>query len=119
MKGVEYHWQSVRVSVLNRKAHTSAWDSTIMVIYLFKTKRSHALKQILCIVVSRAECAPRKSQRPAEELLALRLLAAPPERTRQVGRRNQRALVLCAEQAGLLDEDLALDLHGLSVLALL
>ena len=69
--------------------------------------------------MSRTERAPRQSQRVAEELLALRLLATLRERGRQVGRRDQRVRVLCAGQAGRGDEDLALDLHGLGVLALL
>ena len=68
--------------------------------------------------MGRAERAQRQSQRLAIELLALRLVAAVRERDHQVARRDQRFLVLCAEQAGLLDEDLALDLCGIGVLAL-
>ena len=40
------------------------------------------------------------------------------EVARLVAKVLKRPLVLCAEQVGLLDEDLALDLHGLGVLAL-
>ena len=47
--------------------------------------------------MSRAERAPRHNQRLTEQLLRLRLLAAPLERERQVERRSQRPLVLCAE----------------------
>ena len=68
--------------------------------------------------MSQTERAPRQSKRLAEELIRLPLLTALPERVRQVGRRRQRALVLRAEQVGLLDEDLTLDLRGLGVLAL-
>ena len=53
-----------------------------------------------------------------EDLLALHALAAVQERGDQVGRRDKRYLVLSAEQAGCLGQDLALDPHGLGVLAL-
>ena len=69
--------------------------------------------------MSRVERAPTQSHRVVEELLRLHLLAAPSDPKSQVGRRGQRTLVLCAEQAGHMDENLALDFHGTSVLALL
>ena len=47
------------------------------------------------------------------------LLVAPPGQVCQVIRREQRVLVLCAEHAGLLDDDTTLDLYGFGVLALL
>ena len=61
---------------------------------------------------------PRQSQRVADELLTLCVLAATEERVCQVGRQCQRAFVICAEEAGHGDEDLALNLHGLNELAL-
>ena len=66
-------------------------------------------------LVSWTERAPRQSKRLAEELLHLRLLAAVREPDRQIARRDQRVLVLRAEQAGLLGENLALDPRGLGV----
>ena len=75
---------------------------------------SHAHRAL----VSRTEHASRKRQRVAEELLRLRLLAALPERGRQVARRDQRLLVLRAERAGPGHDDLAPDLRSLGVLAL-
>ena len=68
--------------------------------------------------VSRSEHALTQSKRLAKQLPRLRLLAALRERDRQADRRDQRMLVLCAEQAGSRHEDLALDLRGLGVLAL-
>ena len=73
---------------------------------------------MLCTLVSRTERAQTQHQRLAKQLLGLHVLAALRERVRQVGRRDQRMLVLCAEQAGLLNENLTFDLHGLGVLAL-
>ena len=67
----------------------------------------------------RAERTPKQSQCAAEQLRRLCLEATLFERKRQVTRREQRIMVLCTEQASLLYEDLALDLHGLGVLALL
>ena len=75
----------------------------------------HVSKDNLRTLVIRTERAPGQNQRFAEKLLCPRLLAALRERDRQVGRRGQRPLVLCVEQAGCLDEDLALDLRGLGV----
>ena len=83
-----------------------------------ETERTKALKQMVRDPVSRTEHAPRSSQRLAEELLRLCLLAALREGACEVARRVQRLLVLRAEQAGPLDEDLTLDLRGLGVLAL-
>ena len=62
--------------------------------------RKKVQKHTLCQLVIRTERAPTQSQRLAKKLLALRLSVAPRERERQVGRRDQRVLVLCAEQAG-------------------
>ena len=76
----------------------------------------------LCQLVGRTERAMSENQRLAEKFLVLRLGrlgATPRERERHVVRREQRVRVLCAEQAGSLDEALALDRHGLGVLALL
>ena len=84
-----------------------------------KTERAKVLRTPLRVLVSRTERVLAQGQRVAEELLGLRLLATLPERGHKVGRRGQRALVLSAEEAGILDESLALDLRGLSVLALL
>ena len=69
--------------------------------------------------MSRIEFAPRCIQRDTKELLRLRLLAALQEQERQVGSQDYRAPVLCLNQTGHVDEDLAMGLHGLSVLALL
>ena len=79
---------------------------------------AHLPEHILRQLVSRTEGAQSLSECVAEKLRRLRLLVALPERERQVDRRDQRLLVICAEQAGLLDEDLALDLHCLGVLVL-
>ena len=68
-------------------------------------------------LVTQTERTPSQSQPFAEELRRLRLLVAPRERESQVGRRDQRALLLCAEQAGLLDEEPTLDLRSIGVLA--
>ena len=84
-----------------------------------ETERAQVLKHKPHVLVSWTERALRQSQRVAEELPGLRLLAAPREHERQAARREQRALVLCAEQTGLLDEGLAVDLHGLDVISLL
>ena len=78
----------------------------------------HASEHAVCTLVSWTEHAPRQSQRLAEGLLRLRLLAATRERARQVGRREQRVFVLWAEQAGRVDEDITLDLRSLGALAL-
>ena len=67
-------------------------------------------------LVSRTERAPSQSQRLAEELRALRFLAAVRERDRQV-RREQLGFVLRVEHASRGDEDLTLDLRGFGVLA--
>ena len=69
-------------------------------------------------LVSRTERTPNQSDRVAEELPRLCRLAALRDRAGQVDRQDQRLLVLCAEQAGLLDNGLVLDLHGPGVLAL-
>ena len=84
-----------------------------------ETDRTHVFDRTLCKRVRRNEHASRKSQHVAEELLRLRVLTALPERARQVARRDQRTLVLGAEKAGRGDEDVALDLKGLGVLALI
>ena len=86
----------------------------------FEIERTHVLKHKLRVHVSRTECVPRQSQRVAEELLALCLQAAQRERERdrQGGRRDQRLLVLGAEQAGRREDDLALDLRSFGLLAL-
>ena len=69
-------------------------------------------------LVSRTDCAPRQSQRLAEELPHLLLLAVPREQDRQVVPQYQRALVLYAEPVSLLGENFALDFRDFSVLAL-
>ena len=79
---------------------------------------AQVLEQALRQLVSRTECAQRYSQRVLDDLLALRLLAAPSEQDGQVERRDQCVLVFCAEQASHQDKHLALDLRGLCVLAL-
>ena len=78
---------------------------------------THLMHELRLLVI-RTERTPNQSQQAVEELLRLRLLAAPQERDRQGFRQEQRVFVLCAEQAGRLDEDLALDLRGLGVLTL-
>ena len=78
----------------------------------------HILRQSLRKRASRTNRAQSQSQRLAEEPLRLRLLVALRERTCEVTSRSQRPLVLCTEEAGLLDENLALDLRGLGVLVL-
>ena len=70
-------------------------------------------------LVGRTKRAPSQSQRVAEELPRLFLLAAISERASEVARRDQRRLVFCAKQARNLGKNLALDLRGLGVLALL
>ena len=105
-------------SFLGRPSRSCVQVIHVIIFLDGKADRAHAFEQSLRDPVSRTERAPRQNQRLAEELLALRLKAAPCEGAREVARRDQRLLVPCAEQAGLLDEDLALDRHGLGVLAL-
>ena len=84
-----------------------------------ETELVHVLKHTLRAPVDRTGRAPSQSQRVAEELPHLRLLAASRERDRQLGRRDQRVLVFCAEHVRDLDENLALNLHSLGMLSLL
>ena len=60
-------------------------------------------KYVQRLLANLAERAPRHSQRVAEELRRLRLLAAPRERDRQVARRDQRLLVFCEKSLAILN----------------